>query len=87
MKEKKETGGLEPDIIQPGDQTLDANNLIIALATSFKSIVLPVFGCATIIPLWPFPIGENKSMILVDRDSLLWPVRVNFSDGKRGVKY
>ena len=28
MKEKKETGGLEPDIIQPGDQTLDANNLI-----------------------------------------------------------
>ena len=32
----------------------------------FQSMVLPVLGCATIKPLWPFPIGVNRSIIRVE---------------------
>ena len=38
----------------------------IALATSFNKTVLPVLGCATINPLCPFPIGENRSINRVE---------------------
>ena len=38
----------------------------IALAIFCNKTVLPVLGCATIKPLWPFPIGANISMILVE---------------------
>ena len=34
-------------------------------AIFFKSVVFPTFGGATIIPLWPFPIGQIKSIILI----------------------
>ena len=56
-----------------------------AFAISFNIIVLPVFGWATIIPLWPFPIGANKSIIRVDNLELL-PERLNLSLGNNGVK-
>ena len=36
------------------------------LAIFFNSVVLPTLGGATIIPLWPFPIGEIKSIILIE---------------------
>lgn len=36
-----------------------------ALAICFKRVVLPDFGCETIIPRWPLPIGEIKSTILI----------------------
>ena len=32
-------------------------------ATCFKRVVLPALGWATIIPLWPLPIGEKRSTI------------------------
>ena len=57
----------------------------IALATSFRSMVLPVLGCETIIPRCPFPIGENKSIILVEIVDCLSAI-LNFSWGKSGVK-
>ena len=37
------------------------------LAISFKSIVLPAFGGATISPLCPKPTGEIKSIIRVEK--------------------
>ena len=52
---------------------------------SFNNIVLPVFGCATIIPRCPFPKGENKSIILVDKE-LPFSAKLNFSSGNKGVK-
>ena len=58
----------------------------IAFATSLSNTVFPVLGWATIIPLCPFPIGENKSITLVEIDSWLCPVKLNFSDGNKGVK-
>src|SRR5690606_39761568 len=48
-------------------------------------MVLPVFGCDTIIPRCPFPIGENKSMILVDM-VLCFSAMLNFSCGNKGVR-
>src|SRR5687767_8637807 len=36
-----------------------------ALATSFSNTVLPVFGCATINPRCPLPIGVNRSIMRV----------------------
>ena len=52
---------------------------------SFNNIVLPVLGCATIIPRCPFPIGENKSIIRVEI-VLCFSANLNFSFGKTGVK-
>src|ERR1035437_7415836 len=49
-------------------------------------MVLPVYGCATIRPRWPFPIGVNISITLTDRDPSPGWQRVNFSSGKRGVR-
>jgi hypothetical protein len=43
----------------------------IELATSFKRTVLPVFGWATIRPLCPFPMGENRSIIRAAVPALL----------------
>ena len=41
--------------------------LVVMLFASFlRSVVLPTFGGATIIPLWPKPIGAIKSIILVE---------------------
>src|SRR3990167_5424796 len=37
------------------------------LAISCKSQVLPALGGATIIVLWPFPTGEIRSIIRVER--------------------
>ena len=34
-------------------------------AIFFNKVVLPTLGGATIIPLWPFPIGDIKSIILI----------------------
>ena len=34
-------------------------------AIFFNNVVFPTFGGATIIPLWPFPIGQIKSIILI----------------------
>ena len=45
-----------------------------------------VLGCATIRPLCPFPIGANKSIILVERELLPFSVRRNFSSGNNGVR-
>lgn len=56
-----------------------------ALATSFRSIVLPVLGCETIIPRCPFPIGENKSIIRVEM-VLCFSAKLNFSLGNKGVR-
>ena len=39
------------------------------LATFWSRIVLPAFGGETIIPLWPLPIGEKRSIILVEMSS------------------
>ena len=36
-----------------------------AFAIFFISVVFPAFGGATIMPLWPFPIGAMISIILV----------------------
>ena len=55
------------------------------MAISLRSIVLPVFGWDTIIPLCPFPIGENKSITLVE-SVLDFPAKLNFSSGNKGVK-
>src|SRR6187551_4110516 len=52
----------------------------------FNKTVLPVLGCATIIPRCPLPIGENKSRIRVER-LLGLVLNFNFSFGKRGVRY
>ena len=38
----------------------------IDFAICFKSVVLPAFGCDTIMPRWPLPMGENRSTILVE---------------------
>ena len=38
----------------------------IELAICFNNVVLPALGCATIIPLWPFPIGLIRSTTLID---------------------
>ena len=48
----------------------------------FKRVVLPVFGCATIMPRCPLPMGEKRSMILV-LIVLSFSVILNFSSGKR----
>ena len=53
---------------------------------SFRSIVFPVLGWATIIALCPFPIGANRSTILVERVEF-FPVKLNFSCGNSGVRY
>ena len=57
----------------------------IALATSLSNIVLPVLGWETIIPLWPLPNGENRSIILVEI-VLSFAAKLNFSSGNKGVK-
>ena len=57
-----------------------------ALATSFKSRVLPVFGGATIRPRCPLPIGENMSTTRVDILHVVPPVILNFSSGNSGVR-
>ena len=56
-----------------------------AFAMSFNNIVFPVFGCATIIPRCPFPIGENKSIIRVETLACFSAI-LNFSFGNIGVK-
>ena len=48
-------------------------------------MVFPVFGWETIIPLCPFPIGENKSITLVEI-VLFLSERLNFSFGNNGVR-
>ena len=58
----------------------------IAFAIDFRSIVLPVFGCATISPRCPFPIGVNMSTIRHDMSLCPLPRRLNFSSGNRGVR-
>lgn len=58
-----------------------------ALAISFIKMVLPVFGCATMSARCPFPIGEKRSTMRVDRLVVFGsPQSVNFSSGKRGVR-
>ena len=57
-----------------------------ALAISFSNTVFPVLGWATISPRCPFPIGQNKSTIRVERVSFLPLQRLNFTSGKRGVR-
>ena len=53
-------------------------------ATCFNSVVLPAFGGDTIIPRCPFPIGDNRSTILIA--VLLCPFsRRSLSFGKIGV--
>ena len=59
--------------------------LLMAFAISFKSIVLPVLGCATIIPRCPFPIGAKRSIKRVETVEPL-PANSNFTSGKRGVR-
>src|SRR5690554_263337 len=48
-------------------------------------MVFPVFGCDTIIPRCPLPIGQKRSIILVE-SVLCFSAILNFSSGKRGVK-
>ena len=52
---------------------------------SFNNIVLPVLGCDTIIPRCPLPIGENKSIILVDIEACR-SANLKRSSGNSGVK-
>ena len=60
----------------------------IAFAICLSSTVLPVFGCATINPRCPLPIGAKKSMIRTDNGSLLSPLHsLNFSSGNSGVRF
>ena len=58
----------------------------IEFAISFNSMVLPVFGWATIMARCPLPIGAKRSTILVEIVAFL-PAKLNFSCGKSGVKY
>src|SRR4030042_6202956 len=53
-------------------------------AISFKIVVLPAFGGDTISPLWPFPIGAIRSIILA---VILWDVvsSLNLCIGYIGV--
>ena len=39
--------------------------VVILFAIFFNNVVFPTLGGATIIPLWPFPIGDIKSIILI----------------------
>ena len=60
----------------------------IALAISFISIVLPVLGCATMSERCPFPIGENRSTIRVDKFVVFGsPQRLKRSSGNNGVRF
>jgi hypothetical protein len=51
-----------------------------AFAISFNNTVLPVFGCATSKPLCPLPIGDTRSITLVDR-SFGFTSRLNLESG------
>ena len=55
-------------------------------AISFKRVVFPAFGCATIIPLCPLPIGESKSTILIALEVVSLVARCILSSGNTGVK-
>ena len=54
-----------------------------------KSKVFPAFGGETMSPLWPFPVGEIKSIILADKSSVVpLPDSItNLSSGNKGVKF
>ena len=53
------------------------------------SKVFPAFGGETMSPLWPFPVGEIKSIILADKSSVVpLPDSItNLSSGNKGVKF
>ena len=58
--------------------------ILMDFATSFNSVVLPAFGCATIIPRCPLPIGLIRSMIRMDTGAPGRSSRI-FLFGKTGV--
>ncbi len=58
----------------------------IALAIFCNKIVLPVFGCATISPLCPFPIGARRSIVLVEIFSASVSNLI-ISSGYKGVRF
>ena len=55
-------------------------------AISFKRVVFPAFGCETIIPLCPLPIGESRSTILIAFDAESSLARCILLLGNIGVK-
>ena len=59
---------------------------IMDFAISFKSVVFPALGCATIIPLCPLPIGASKSTILIALDLVSLVARCILTSGNTGVK-
>lgn len=61
------------------------SSVVIALATCFSSVVLPVFGWDTIIPRCPLPIGAIRSSILIETPELLVSKWI-LSLGKIGVR-
>ena len=44
--------------------------VVMALATFFKSVVLPALGWDTIMPRWPLPMGASMSISRSDRSAL-----------------
>ena len=54
--------------------------LLMALAIFWRRTVFPVLGCATINALCPIPIGETKSIILIEIFSHLSLEQIFFLD-------
>ena len=56
-------------------------------AICFMTVVLPAFGGETIMPRWPLPIGESRSMIRSScSPSAPGVSRLSFSSGNSGVR-
>ena len=58
--------------------------LWIDLAMSFRSVVFPALGGDTIRPLWPLPMGERMSTILIAISRPVLSI-LSLSFGKTGV--